>query len=29
MCGEEEETLDVYGREILPQFAGKAKIAAR
>jgi probable F420-dependent oxidoreductase len=29
MCGEEEDTLDVYGREVLPEFARKASGAGR
>ncbi len=29
MNGDEEDTLDVYGREILPEFAGAAKAATR
>jgi probable F420-dependent oxidoreductase len=28
MCGEEEDTLEIYRREVLPQFSGSAKKAA-
>jgi hypothetical protein len=29
MCGEEEQTLEVYGREILPHYSKKSQPAAR
>ena len=29
MCGEEEDTLEVYGREVLPEFQGQRTRAAR
>lgn len=29
MCGEEEQTLDIYGRDVLPHYAKKSERAAR